>query len=144
MTILLFSHCVHPRDSLHLPTLRFRHIRNNPQGLPILEPMERDMSARPSGGRRVSIGFSCPLWSTRLAGLNPPRMAILQGNRKNWLLLGLIALVAVTAGLSVPSTLATGHAEEKNSAVEPAAKGKLTYTPPVWPEAPSPQSMLMR
>jgi flagellar biogenesis protein FliO len=76
---------------------------------------------------------------------NSPKKLLLQGLKKNWLLMGLIALAAVAAGVSLPQNLpGVPHPTESAPASPPSEKSTLAYVPPSLPDAPSPRGMLLR
>jgi flagellar biogenesis protein FliO len=64
---------------------------------------------------------------------------------KRWMPVAIIGLVAVTAGIALPSALpAVADPLKANATTESANTPKLAYTPPQLPDAPDPKSMLLR
>lgn len=67
---------------------------------------------------------------------------------RKWAPLGIIGLVAVSAGMLLPQMLPSSSIQPNTQAETksplPATKGPLAYKPPDWPEAPSHQGMFLR
>ncbi len=74
-----------------------------------------------------------------------PGASLKSGVRPPWLTLGIVAFVAVLAGLLVPQMLPGEMVIEKNHVkVETKGFAKGDYTAPQVPDMPNPQSMLTR
>ena len=63
--------------------------------------------------------------------------------RSTWMTMGIVALMAVMAGLLVPQLL-PGEVVLSTPKTEPANKSKGNYTAPTLPDMPNPQGMLTR
>jgi flagellar biogenesis protein FliO len=78
--------------------------------------------------------------------MNPMQKTPLGGGKRGfWLTIGIIGLVAVSAGIVLPQMLPADTTVSQPAAPpESAQKNELAYTPPAWPEAPDPKAMITR